>query len=337
GCAAGAGWAAPASIRPITAPMATVCPSAAPIASVPLVGAMTSVVALSVSNSHTGSLAFTAAPLALSQRAIVPSVIDSPTAGTLISADMQTSLRNGSQTTSPERQRRGEEARRWRSGLVGRRDDTTIGHRTIRLGRVHTLGTDGTNQMGSVAGDGRLDQFFLLAPMNLHRAGRRAGAGIAADVLHVVAHTPQTRLHERPAAHVLRFFLCPHPFLGLAITHQGALQQFLREGIELLDADDRDVVGLRLRAALQQIVIYLAAAQDDSANASRIHLNIIEDFPEAPRDEFIQGRTGRLQTQQTLGRHDDQRLAEIAFHLPAQQMEILCRRRRIANLHVVFG
>ncbi len=75
GCGAeGAACPTPSSIWPITAPMATFCPSATVMLSRPPAGAITSVVALSVSSSHTGSLAFTAAPFAFSQRAMVPSV-----------------------------------------------------------------------------------------------------------------------------------------------------------------------------------------------------------------------------------------------------------------------
>src|SRR5207253_9257345 len=62
------------------------------IRKVPAEGAATSVVAFSVSSSKTGSSARTASPSFLNQREIVPSVIDSPTAGTLISMAMLSPL-----------------------------------------------------------------------------------------------------------------------------------------------------------------------------------------------------------------------------------------------------
>ena len=65
--------------------MATFWPSLTAIDSTPAAGATTSVVALSVSSSQTGSLARTASPSAFSQRETMPSVIDSPTDGTLMS------------------------------------------------------------------------------------------------------------------------------------------------------------------------------------------------------------------------------------------------------------
>ena len=41
-------------------------------------------------------------------------------------------------------------------------------------------------------------------------------------------------------------------------------------------------------------------------------------------------------TQQTLGAHDHQGLAEFLMHLTTQQMEVIGRRRRIAHKHIVL-
>ena len=70
----------------------------------------------------------------------------------------------------------------------------------------------------------------------------------------------------------------------------------------------------------------------------------------AVADHFLKGSAGELAsvddalaiTQQKLRREDDERLADAtaitaAVHLTAQQMEVLCRRRAVANLNVVFG
>src|SRR6185312_6044600 len=84
GGAAAAVGAASGSRVPIVAPMVTVEPSGTPIFKVPADGAGTTLLALSVSSSKSGSPALTAAPSGLSQRARIPSVIDSPTPGTLI-------------------------------------------------------------------------------------------------------------------------------------------------------------------------------------------------------------------------------------------------------------
>src|SRR5439155_4857970 len=81
----GAEGAAPSSIRPTTAPIVTVLPSGTVVTNLPEAGAATSVVAFSVSNSKIGSSARTFSPFFFSQRDSTPSVIDSPTEGTLIS------------------------------------------------------------------------------------------------------------------------------------------------------------------------------------------------------------------------------------------------------------
>src|SRR3546814_13887843 len=44
-------------------------------------------------------------------------------------------------------------------------------------------------------------------------------------------------------------------------------------------------------------------------------------------EEFVAAADRQLVAQQRLGRHDDQRLAEIAQHLPTQDVELLGRRR----------
>ncbi len=69
---------------PTVAPMFTVAPSFTPILSFPPAGAGTTLLALSVSSSKSGSPDFTAEPSGFSQRDRMPSVIDSPTPGTWI-------------------------------------------------------------------------------------------------------------------------------------------------------------------------------------------------------------------------------------------------------------
>ena len=47
--------------------------------------------------------------------------------------------------------------------------------------------------------------------------------------------------------------------------------------------------------------------------------------------------TASLCLQQRLGRHDHQRLAEVAMHLAAQDVEIIGRRGAVGDLHIVLG
>ncbi len=77
------GWPS-GSIVPTVVPIDTVVPSPMATFRTPDVGAGITLLALSVSSSNSGSPALTAAPSGLSQRDRIPSVIDSPTPGTVI-------------------------------------------------------------------------------------------------------------------------------------------------------------------------------------------------------------------------------------------------------------
>jgi hypothetical protein len=54
------------------------------------------------------------------------------------------------------------------------------------------------------------------------------------------------------------------------------------------------------------------------------------------RPTFRQRRHRPLVPQQRFRRHHDQRLAEVAFHLAAQNVEVVRRRGAVGDLHVVF-
>src|ERR1051326_1712332 len=54
-------------------------------------------------------------------------------------------------------------------------------------------------------------------------------------------------------------------------------------------------------------------------------------------DEFFSRRRCVPGAQETLWRKDDERLDEVAFHLAAQNMEVLRGGREIADLDVVLG
>src|SRR5581483_10990061 len=122
----------------------------------------------------------------LSQRARMPSVIDSPTPGTV------TGTAGISMNSLLERE------------VHGRID--------------HVVGAD---QVREVRPDRRLDKLGLLAIVNSVRARCRARAGVAADVLEGCAdQLLQPRRRERPAPHVLRFLLDPHPLASRTITSE---------------------------------------------------------------------------------------------------------------------
>ena len=58
---------------------------------------------------------------------------------------------------------------------------------------------------------------------------------------------------------------------------------------------------------------------------------VVEHVVEVADGQVVDRRDRLLVPQQALGRHHDQRLAEVAAHLAAQQVEVLRRRRRHAT------
>ncbi|MCY1505896.1 hypothetical protein D9M68_401240 [compost metagenome] len=141
-----------------------------------------------------------------------------------------------------------------------------------------------------------------------------------------------------PGALVHRFFLTPDHVLEVLVRSQGFGQILFRERIELLDTDDRDVVATFGTALLQQVVVDLAAAQDDAVDLLRIQaVDLADDSLERAVGQFFQGRDGQLVAQQRLRRHHDQRLAQRTDHLAAQHVVDLSRGGRYADLDVLLG
>ncbi len=102
--------------------------------------------------------------------------------------------------------------------------------------------------------------------VNLEDAGCRRSSARSTGVIELLALVerflqPMTYLVPRPL--VLRLFLAPDDFFDVPVLFEerGVLRD--REGIELLDANDRDVVDAVHLARLEQVVIDLAAAEDD--------------------------------------------------------------------------
>ena len=136
---------------------------------------------------------------------------------------------------------------------------------------------------------------------------------------------------KRPAAHVLGLFLRPDPLGRLSIAAQGGGQGLGRPGVELLQADDGDFVGVgRVGPGLGQVVIDATAAQDDAADVLGSDL-VVDHLAEPARGQLGQGRRGGLGAEVTLGRHQDQGLAEVSLDLTPQHVEILRGRRGLTT------
>ena len=160
-------------------------------------------------------------------------------------------------------------------------------------------------------------------------------------------HPLQEHVDEEPGAHVARLFLAPD-HLGLLEARQLGDQRLGRERIELLDAQQIDVVDAALLALLVKIEIDLAGAHDDAADLvvghelDRLVRQQLRVVPQQAVERgagrhFVEPRDRALVAQQAFRRHQDQRLADFALQLPAQGVEIIRRRREVRHLHVVFG
>src|SRR6202023_102964 len=221
GCGAAFAGAAPAPslIWPSTAPTATVSPSLAAISlSTPAAGAGTSIVTLSVSSSTSGSSTATASPGFLNHLPMVASVTDSPSVGTRISA-MASSL-----------------ASSWHFPAV--RFGAELPERLVQ--KILELG-----------------EMQRHLPDRRRRRGRPAGiAGAAGFGADLVEHPFEEDIDEEPGTHIARLFLAPHD-LGLLEARQLRHQRLGRERIELLDAEQINVVDAALLAFVVEIVIDL--------------------------------------------------------------------------------
>ena len=142
-----------------------------------------------------------------------------------------------------------------------------------------------------------------------------------------------------PGALVLRLLLTPDDFLRRVVAIEHRLVLFAGKRVELLEPHEGDIVELRCAPCAQQIEIDLAAREHDAPDFLRLsdRVRLVDDILEAAARQLVETGHRQLMPQQALRRHDDQRLAQAAQHLPTQHVEHLCRRRWHANLHVVFG
>lgn len=76
----------------------------------------------------------------------------------------------------------------------------------------------------------------------------------------------QMMLAAVPRALVHRFFLTPHHIGEVGVRRDGLHQVVFRERVKLLDPHDGDVFAAFGTAFFQQIVVNLAAAQDQASD-----------------------------------------------------------------------
>ena len=145
----------------------------------------------------------------------------------------------------------------------------------------------------------------------------------------------ELRGDETPAAVVLGFLLTPDE-LCVAVGFGDLREVDFVERIQLLDPDDGGVGDLVRGAVGVEVVVDLAGAKDEALGGLG-GLNVVDDLWEASRGELRDLGDGGGETEEGLGRHDDERLAEVAFHLAAEGVEIVGRSGDVGHLDIVLG
>ena len=156
----------------------------------------------------------------------------------------------------------------------------------------------------------------------------------------------------RPRAHVHGLLLAPHN-LRVGVPPQLPVHEIPRERRELLDANDLDVcLGAHRLALGVQLVVHLAGAENHALGAGfDARVNLVPGLGGLVHDQALEPdallRLRRLLVvevrqrgdalgvpQEVLRGDDDEGLAELAVHLPAEQVEVVRRGGDVANLPV---
>src|SRR5437879_5398961 len=99
------------------------------------------------------------------------------------------------------------------------------------------------------------------------------------------------RAERAPGAHVLGLLLHPYDLRAVGIVRERGAQLLMRYGIELFETDNVRIVPSGFLAMLAQLVIDLAAAEQNARSA--IRLAVIHDHPtEAPGGHVGETRNG---------------------------------------------
>ncbi len=109
--------------------------------------------------------------------------------------------------------------------------------------------------------------------------------------------------------------------------------------IQLLHTDNGNIVALQLFTVVHQIVVNLARASQNTFDSGCINrlIGLADHRHEVTLSQIAQWRGSVFITQQGLGRHDDQRLAERTDHLTTQHVEDLGAVGGLNNLDIVVS
>src|SRR5581483_4714651 len=190
----------------------------------------------------------------------------------------------------------------------------------------------------------------LFLQVELVRPRRRARRLRAPDVSERPAggqDPAEARRDEMPRAHVPGLLLHPEDLRRLRITREDRRQRLAGERVELLDAHDRGRLEGALTALGEERVVDLPAAEEEAPDARRVDDDarlggprdgrVVEHDLERAVGEVPERRHRGPVAEQALRGHDDERLAELAVHLAAEEVEVLGGGGRVADLDVVLG
>jgi len=109
------------------------------------------------------------------------------------------------------------------------------------------------------------------------------------------------------------------------------------EGVQLLDACDRNPDRRLVELVADDVVVELSRAENQPLDVVVARSGIVEHRVERPVGELFERRRGLLETEQALRGHHDERAGDGVERLSAEQMEELRRRRAVAHADVVLG
>src|SRR5206468_659902 len=193
-------------------------------------------------------------------------------------------------------------------------------------------------------------QVALLGLVELERAGRGArglGASGVVEAALLGQDAPQPPVHDVPRAHVPRLLLHPVHLTRFGVGGEDGLELLRREGVELLDAHERHGVDGALAAPGEELVVDLAAAEQDAPHPAALdrdpglgraaERDVVDHRPEPALRQLLERRDAELVAQQALRAHQHERLPEAPVDLAAEGVEVLRRRGQVADLYVVLG
>lgn len=197
---------------------------------------------------------------------------------------------------------------------------------------------------------GHLQQILLLLLVHALQPRRHTRARVATGihdvppivVFRIIQQRLDPRLHEAPRARVQRLLLAVHDVLRIRIAVQVVAELGPGEGVQLLDARNGHVLELGLLGAgLDERGVDLSSAEDDAVDALVVVdlaclVGGVRDDPlevRVARELFNVGaRVGVAE--EVLGEEEDEGFAELAVHLPTEDVEDVGWLSEVGDLHV---